>query len=77
MKKRKELLEEPEEGRAMFDYEEEERPFYCEKIGRNCPFESRFRYCWDCADLITPGDVYDPFDDSFVPPASLFEYEED
>lgn len=29
----------------------EERPFYCEKIERNCPFESQFRYCWDCDDL--------------------------
>lgn len=29
---------------------DEERPFYCERAQRNCPFESRFRYCWDCKD---------------------------
>lgn len=26
----------------------EERPFYCEKTKRNCPFDSKFRYCFDC-----------------------------
>lgn len=27
---------------------EEETTFYCERVQRNCPVVSRFRYCWDC-----------------------------
>lgn len=37
---------------------EEERPFYCEKVGHNCPFDSRFRYCWDCYDLQEIAEAY-------------------
>lgn len=46
----------------QFDYEKE-RPFYCEKMQRNCPFESRFRYCWDCEDPQEQADNYDKNED--------------
>lgn len=42
----------------IFDYKKE-RPFYCEKIEKECPFDSRFRYCWDCPDLQELAEDYD------------------
>ena len=44
----------------MFDYECEDRPCYCDITGRNCPFDSQFRYCPCPEALIEAGLYVDP-----------------
>lgn len=38
---------------------EEQTAFYCERVERNCPVISRFRYCWDCILLQELAEDYD------------------